>query len=59
MRRTNLAFAALTMNDDINISSFEYGLGSGLFFFLGYAHRNPAHSYDACVERAYLHYAVL
>ena len=34
--RTNLAFAALTMNDDIHLSSFEYGLGSGLFFFLGY-----------------------
>ena len=31
-----MAFAALTMNDDIHLSSFEYGLGSGLFFFLGY-----------------------
>lgn len=38
MYRTNLAFAALTMNDDIGLSTFEYCLGSGLFFFLGYAH---------------------
>lgn len=24
------------MNDDIHLSSTEYGMGSGLFFFLGY-----------------------
>ncbi len=36
MYRTNLAFAALTLNDDIGLTSTQYGLGSGLFFFLGY-----------------------
>ena len=53
--RTNLAFAALTMNNDIHLSSFEYGLGSGLFFFLGYiifqvdmAFQQPLHDCLPC-----------
>ena len=50
--RTNLAFAALTMNDDINITSFEYGLGSGLFFFLGCAQSSPAHCHTASFSSA-------
>ncbi len=34
--RTNVAFAALTMNKDLAISSYVYGLGAGIFF-VGYA----------------------
>jgi ACS family tartrate transporter-like MFS transporter len=34
--RTNIAFAALTMNKDLGISAFMYGVGAGLFF-VGYA----------------------
>ncbi len=34
--RTNVAFAALTMNKDLGISAYMYGLGAGIFF-LGYA----------------------
>ena len=34
--RTNVAFAALTMNEDLGISSYMYGLGAGIFF-IGYA----------------------
>jgi hypothetical protein len=34
--RTNVAFAALTMNKDLAISSYIYGLGAGIFF-VGYA----------------------
>lgn len=34
--RTNVAFAALTMNADIGISAYIYGVGAGIFF-LGYA----------------------
>ena len=34
--RTNVAFAALTMNQDVGLSSFVYGLGAGIFF-IGYA----------------------
>ncbi|MFN0040812.1 MAG: MFS transporter [Burkholderiales bacterium] len=34
--RTNIAFAALTMNKDLGFSSYLYGLGAGIFF-LGYA----------------------
>src|SRR5579859_73716 len=34
--RTNVAFAALTMNQDLGISPYMYGLGAGIFF-LGYA----------------------
>ena len=34
--RTNVAFAALTLNQDIGLSSFVYGLGAGIFF-IGYA----------------------
>ena len=34
--RTNIAFAALTMNKDLGISAYLYGLGAGIFF-LGYA----------------------
>ena len=34
--RTNVAFAALTMNQDLGISSYVYGWGAGIFF-LGYA----------------------
>ncbi|MEO8629114.1 MAG: MFS transporter [Betaproteobacteria bacterium] len=34
--RTNIAFAALTMNKDIGLSSFMFGLGAGIFF-IGYA----------------------
>jgi MFS transporter, ACS family, tartrate transporter len=34
--RTNVAFAALTMNPDLGISAYIYGLGAGIFF-LGYA----------------------
>lgn len=33
--RTNVAFAALTMNKDLGISAYMYGLGAGIFF-LGY-----------------------
>jgi MFS transporter, ACS family, tartrate transporter len=34
--RTNVAFAALTMNPDLGITAYMYGLGAGIFF-LGYA----------------------
>src|SRR4026208_765762 len=34
--RTNVAFAALTMNKDLGISSYMYGWGAGIFF-IGYA----------------------
>ncbi len=34
--RTNVAFAALTMNRDLGISAYMYGWGAGIFF-LGYA----------------------
>lgn len=34
--RTNVAFASLTMNKDLGISSYAYGWGAGIFF-LGYA----------------------
>ena len=34
--RTNVAFAALTMNPDLGISAYMYGFGAGIFF-LGYA----------------------
>lgn len=33
--RTNLAFAALTLNSDLKLTSSEYGIGSGIFF-MGY-----------------------
>jgi ACS family tartrate transporter-like MFS transporter len=33
--RVNVGFAALTMNRDLGISDFAYGLGSGIFF-IGY-----------------------
>jgi MFS family permease len=34
--RTNVGFAALTMNESIGLTATQFGLGSGLFFFLGY-----------------------
>jgi ACS family tartrate transporter-like MFS transporter len=34
--RTNVAFAALTMNQDVGLTPYIYGLGAGIFF-LGYA----------------------
>jgi ACS family tartrate transporter-like MFS transporter len=34
--RTNVAFAALTMNRDLGLSAYIYGWGAGIFF-LGYA----------------------
>src|SRR5882724_6442360 len=34
--RTNVAFASLTMNRDLNLSPSIYGFGAGLFF-VGYA----------------------
>jgi sugar phosphate permease len=34
--RTNVSFAALTMNEALGLSAAQFGLGSGLFFFLGY-----------------------
>jgi ACS family tartrate transporter-like MFS transporter len=34
--RTNVAFASLTMNRDVGLSPFVYGLGAGIFF-IGYA----------------------
>ena len=34
--RTNIAFAALTMNKDLALSAYIYGWGAGIFF-LGYA----------------------
>ena len=34
--RTNIAFAALTMNKDLGFSAYVYGWGAGIFF-LGYA----------------------
>jgi ACS family tartrate transporter-like MFS transporter len=34
--RTNIAFAALTMNRDVGLSAYTYGLGAGIFF-IGYA----------------------
>jgi ACS family tartrate transporter-like MFS transporter len=30
--RANIGFAALTMNKDLGLSSYIYGLGSGAFF---------------------------
>jgi len=34
--RTNVGFAALTMNEAIGLTATQFGLGSGLFFFLAY-----------------------
>ncbi len=34
--RTNISFAALTMNKDLGLSAYVYGWGAGIFF-LGYA----------------------
>lgn len=34
--RVNVGFAALTMNDDIGLTPEAFGLGAGLFFFIGY-----------------------
>lgn len=34
--RTNVAFAALTMNQDLGLTPYVYGLGAGIFF-IGYA----------------------
>ena len=34
--RTNVGFAALTMNQALGLTATQFGLGSGLFFFLGY-----------------------
>ena len=34
--RTNISFAALTMNKDLGFSAYLYGWGAGIFFF-GYA----------------------
>jgi len=34
--RTNVGFAALTMNQAIGLTATQFGLASGLFFFLGY-----------------------
>ena len=34
--RTNLAFAALTLNEDLHFTASEYGIASGVFF-LSYA----------------------
>src|ERR1700751_3909382 len=31
--RANIGFAALTMNKDLNLSSYVYGLGAGAFFW--------------------------
>ena len=31
--RTNIGFAALTMNKDLGFSSYVYGLGAGAFFW--------------------------
>jgi ACS family tartrate transporter-like MFS transporter len=31
--RTNVSFAALTMNKDLGISAYVYGWGAGIFFF--------------------------
>jgi MFS transporter, ACS family, tartrate transporter len=31
--RINLGFAALTMNKDLGLSAYVYGLGAGIFFF--------------------------
>ena len=32
MDRINIAFAALTMNKDLGLSSYVFGLGAGAFF---------------------------
>jgi len=34
--RTNVSFAALTMNQAVGLTATQFGLGSGLFFFIGY-----------------------
>lgn len=34
--RVNVGFAALTMNEDIGLTPEMFGLGAGLFFFVGY-----------------------
>src|SRR5215470_1459197 len=31
--RTNISFAALTMNKDLGLTAYVYGLGAGIFFF--------------------------
>jgi len=31
--RTNVSFAALTMNEDLGLSAYVYGWGAGIFFF--------------------------
>ena len=30
--RTNVSFAALTMNKDLGLTAYVYGLGAGIFF---------------------------
>ncbi len=34
--RVNVGFAALTMNEAIGLTPEMFGLGAGLFFFIGY-----------------------
>ncbi len=40
--RVNVGFAALTMNKDIGLSAFAYGLGAGIFFFTYFVFEVPS-----------------
>jgi MFS transporter, ACS family, tartrate transporter len=42
--RINLGFAALTMNKDLGLSAYMYGLGAGIFFFGYFIFEVPATS---------------
>ena len=43
--RVNIGFAALTMNKDLGLSSYIFGLGAGAFFW-GYFHLGGAEQFD-------------
>src|SRR5258707_12877605 len=40
--RINLGFAALTMNKDLGLSAYVYGLGAGIFFFCYFIFEVPS-----------------
>ena len=52
--RTNIAVAALAMNQDLGLSATEFGLGAGILFRRLYHFRNPVKPRALSVRRAAL-----
>jgi hypothetical protein len=50
--RINLGFAALTMNKDLGLSAYVYGLGAGIFFFGYFYLRGAKQSHPGAYRRA-------